>query len=64
MKVTKIPAPQRPGTANREARALGVAQKALDELSDDPAAMQMFIAMVPLLGVVRLRNLSRAKKRD
>jgi hypothetical protein len=62
----KTPHLKQGGTKNadRETRALAAAQAALDGLSDDPRVMQMFIAMVPLLGVVRLRNISQAKKQS
>lgn len=56
MKAKKTPTPQRVGTAEKEEKALRVARKALDELSDDPEAMRLFIVMVPLLGGTRLKN--------
>jgi hypothetical protein len=56
VKTKKTPAPQRAGTEDREARALAVARRALNELSDDPAAVRLFIGMVPLLGGRMLRK--------
>jgi hypothetical protein len=50
VKLTKKPHLKQGGTANREARALSAARKALDGMSDDPEALRLFIAMVPLLG--------------
>ncbi len=58
MKTKKTPAPRRSGTvtATREARALACARRAIDELSDDPETLRLFIGMVALLGERSLRG--------
>lgn len=56
MKAKTMPHPRRGGTADREARALAVARRALNELKDDPEALRLFIGMVPLLGSRMLKN--------
>lgn len=56
MKRQKTTAPVQGGTTDKEARALAAARKALDDLSDDPEVMRLFIAMVPLLGSRALKN--------
>lgn len=57
MKAKKTPHQKLGGTAKSEIRALVAARKALDGLSDDPEALRLFIAMIPLLGSVMLKNL-------
>jgi hypothetical protein len=53
----KKTAPQRAGREAKEARALLVARRAVDELSDDPEALRLFVGMVPLMVARALRKL-------